>query len=83
VLYPESGNLPAEVIKYYYEIDGNSSPWLSALSKKPVPEKTVGAPREVLVKEREVIREIVKVRCSHCGNLYDERQDRCPHCGGT
>jgi hypothetical protein len=33
--------------------------------------------------EREIIREIVKVRCSYCGNLYDETEDKCPHCGGT
>lgn len=36
-----------------------------------------------LVREREIIREIVKIRCSYCGNLYDETEDRCPHCGGT
>jgi len=36
----------------------------------------------VIVKEREIIREIVKIRCSYCGNLYDETLDKCPHCGG-
>ena len=35
-----------------------------------------------VVKEREVIREIVKVRCGYCGQLYEERLDKCPHCGG-
>ena len=33
----------------------------------------------------EVIREKeirVKIRCSHCGSLYDETLDECPHCGG-
>jgi hypothetical protein len=35
------------------------------------------------VREREIIREIVKVRCPYCGNLYDETEDKCPHCGGT
>jgi DNA-directed RNA polymerase subunit RPC12/RpoP len=34
------------------------------------------------VKEREIIREVVKIRCSYCGNLYEETEDRCPHCGG-
>jgi rubrerythrin len=33
------------------------------------------------VKETEIIREIVKIRCSYCGNLYDETEDKCPHCG--
>jgi len=36
----------------------------------------------VLVKEREIIREIVKIRCPYCNNLYDEKYDKCPHCGG-
>lgn len=35
-----------------------------------------------LIKERETIREIVKIRCQYCGNLYDEKDDKCPHCGG-
>jgi len=35
-----------------------------------------------VVKEREIIREIVKIRCPYCNNLYDEKYDNCPHCGG-
>jgi flagellar basal body-associated protein FliL len=35
-----------------------------------------------IVKEKEIIREVVKIRCSYCGNLYDENQDKCPYCGG-
>jgi len=31
---------------------------------------------------KETIKEVVvKTRCSYCGNLYDERNDKCPHCG--
>jgi len=37
---------------------------------------------QLVVKEREIIREIVKIRCSYCGNLYEETLDKCPHCGG-
>lgn len=32
--------------------------------------------------EKEIIHEIVKIRCQYCGNLYDEYQDKCPYCGG-
>jgi len=43
------------------------------------------APQQVvkeIYKEREVItREIVKVRCRHCGYKYDEASNYCPHCG--
>jgi len=35
-----------------------------------------------VIKEREVIKEIVKVRCPYCGQLYEETLDKCPHCGG-
>jgi hypothetical protein len=37
-----------------------------------------GSVKEV-IREKEVI---VKIRCSHCGDLYDETLDKCPHCGG-
>lgn len=33
------------------------------------------------IKEREIIREIIKIRCPYCGNLYDETADKCPNCG--
>ena len=45
------------------------------------------APQQVvkeIYKEREVItREIVKVRCRHCGYKFDEASNYCPHCGAT
>jgi len=41
---------------------------------------TQTAAREVY-KEQVITREIVKIRCRHCGKLYEERLDTCPHCG--
>jgi DNA-directed RNA polymerase subunit RPC12/RpoP len=38
--------------------------------------------KPTVVKEREIIREIVKIRCPYCNNLYDEKYDKCPYCGG-
>ncbi len=35
-----------------------------------------------VVKEREIIREVIKIRCPYCNNLYAEKYDNCPHCGG-
>jgi uncharacterized membrane protein len=40
------------------------------------------AQTEPATKEREIIREIVKIRCPYCGNLYDEKEDKCPCYGG-
>lgn len=34
-----------------------------------------------LVREKEIIREVIKIRCSYCGSLYDENLDKCPYCG--
>ncbi len=43
--------------------------------RRPAP--AIGDPRVV----HEVIREVIKVRCSYCGNLMDEGAPRCPACG--
>lgn len=32
-------------------------------------------------KEKGVVREIIKVRCPYCGNLYDETLEKCSTCG--
>ncbi len=48
---------------------------------RSVPETRLPEVRPV-IKEREVIRQIVKIRCPYCGNLYNETYDNCPHCGG-
>ena len=50
------------------------------LFKRPAQPPSEGAP--TIVKEREIIKEIVKIRCPYCNNLYDEKYDKCPHCGG-
>jgi len=35
-----------------------------------------------IIRDREMIREIVKIRCRYCHQLYDESNDHCPNCGG-
>jgi len=46
------------------------------------PEQSISTEPAPVVKEREIIREIVKIRCPYCNNLYDEKYEKCPHCGG-
>jgi hypothetical protein len=36
-----------------------------------------------VIKAREIIKEIVKICCPYCNNLYDEKEDKCPYCGGV
>ncbi|MDH5363519.1 MAG: hypothetical protein OEW84_09425 [Aigarchaeota archaeon] len=32
-------------------------------------------------REKVIVREIVKVRCKYCSNLFDVTLDKCPSCG--
>jgi hypothetical protein len=34
-----------------------------------------------VIREKEIIREVIKIRCSYCGTLYDENLAKCPNCG--
>jgi uncharacterized membrane protein len=36
---------------------------------------------EQVITQKEIIREVVKIRCPYCHGLYDETLDTCPHCG--
>lgn len=51
---------------------------------KPEFPLTPSSPQVVkeVIKEKETIKEVVKIRCPYCGNLYNETVDRCPYCGG-
>jgi DNA-directed RNA polymerase subunit RPC12/RpoP len=56
--------------------------------QQPTPQQTYQQPQfqpapqtTQIIREREITREIVKVRCQYCGSLYDERENRCPDCG--
>jgi hypothetical protein len=86
VYYDATDNEPAEVITYYYEPKDGPDRWLSVLAKKeqerpepasPVPQQ----PIKEIIREKEIVREVVKIRCRHCGELFEERISRCPHCG--
>jgi hypothetical protein len=86
VYFAATEKQPAEVDTYFYKVKNDTDRWLEALSKrKPEPKAEETAPtpqvtREV-IKEKEIIREIVKIRCRHCGELFEEKLNRCPHCG--
>lgn len=48
----------------------------------PTLEVQVAQPAAVpVVKEREVIREVVMVPCKYCGTLFPQTDTVCPHCG--
>ncbi len=46
----------------------------------PQTPQTIGSQAQV-IKEKEIIKEIVKVKCPYCGALIDQGADKCPHCG--
>ena len=41
------------------------------------------AQEERVVKEKIIIKEIVKIKCPYCGALYNQIRDTCPHCGAS
>lgn len=45
--------------------------------------KLVEEGAQEMVKEKETIQRevIVKLRCRHCGQTFEEALNRCPHCG--
>lgn len=57
--------------------------WVHAIqSAKSGPLRREPAPTTVAtVTIHTIERQVVKVRCRHCGTLSDEVQDRCPSCG--
>lgn len=54
---------------------------LNGLSEMPPAPPAPPEQTPVIIREKEIIREIVKIRCRHCGNLYLETLDKCPSCG--
>jgi hypothetical protein len=81
VYYEEEDDEPAEVITYYYELEDGRDRWLRALAKpaKGSPVTQQPSTKEI-IREKETVREIVKIRCRNCGTRFDETIDRCPHC---
>ena len=89
VVCPATDDEDEEIVRYFYEMDKEETErWVRALTRPSEmilssftsPKSPPVVVREI--REREIIREIVKVKCSHCGYLFDQKEDRCPHCGG-
>lgn len=38
-------------------------------------------PTGTIFREKEIIREVVKIRCPHCRTVYDDKLETCPNCG--
>lgn len=35
-----------------------------------------------VIKEKIIIKEVVKIKCRYCNTLFEQSLSRCPHCGG-
>jgi rubrerythrin len=85
VYWDATDDEPAEVITYYYEPEEGLEQWLKVLKEKTTKRKpeSVSIPQQStkeVIKERETVREIIKIRCRNCGEPYEERMNRCPYC---
>ncbi len=52
-------------------------------SRRDIPQsrQPLGTQQRVVGEEMAKKEIIVKVRCSYCGNQFDESLDKCPYCG--
>ena len=71
------------------EIITQRAPLLASLTEEPLmdTEKTADPVAQInnasqIIKEKIIIKEIVKIKCPYCGTLYEQTSNRCPHCGG-
>jgi hypothetical protein len=83
VYFEGTEDRPAEVTTFFYELKSETGRWLEAISKKQTsPETPSQQGQTTVIREREVIREIVKIPCRHCGELFEQTLNRCPYCNG-
>jgi hypothetical protein len=52
-----------------------------AIKNRGTGDQSVNQPAPPPEATKEIIREVVKIRCPYCGSLYDEAEDKCPNCG--
>jgi len=58
--------------------------WRMIRAGRTFDQMTSGAqPVQPVTREKEIIREVIKIRCPYCNNLYDENQTKCPNCGAN
>jgi large-conductance mechanosensitive channel len=55
--------------------------FIQALKRRNQIQNQPATQNEPVVTQKEIIREVVKIRCPYCKGLYDETLDTCPHCG--
>jgi hypothetical protein len=83
--------------KFSMNIFVNKDEWVNSiisqrekiLAEQPQPETPIiqeptiaEATQSNVIKEKIIIKEVVKVKCRYCDTLYEQRLSRCPHCGG-
>ncbi|MCJ7633124.1 zinc-ribbon domain-containing protein [Candidatus Bathyarchaeota archaeon] len=85
--YPFSFKLPSHGRETYHSVDSNLEWGLSAMmTVKGRPRITSAGECEIIVvkpseTQKEVIREVVLIPCSHCGALMPQTSLFCPNCG--
>jgi hypothetical protein len=88
--YPVNINVPAGARPTYQSIT-NRVNWtikgVVAVDGRPdcvsqqVAIQVAPAPAQPVIKEREVVREVVMIPCKYCGGIMNQTETACPHCG--
>ncbi len=76
---PPTAPPPYPVLQGYPPPSANTLPSPTA-GQVPYPYGV--APTQTIIREREVIREIVRVPCKYCGTMVDSTERTCPSCSG-
>ncbi len=87
--FPFSVNIPAGGRESFDSVDGEvtwSIKGVIAIDGRPditSEPKELQVVRPVVVKEREVVKEVVMIPCEYCGTLMPQTATACPNCGAT
>jgi hypothetical protein len=88
--YPYSINIPAGGKPTFKSLDSNvtwSAKGVMAVDGRPdvtspiVEIQVTQSSTTTIIKEREVIREVVLIPCKYCGSLMPQTETTCPRCG--
>jgi len=72
---------PAAIVYFLMKYEEIIPPWQVPLGYPPPAQAPYGyVPPTQVYKEKEIIREIVKIPCKYCGTLVDQNAVRCPSC---
>ncbi|MBD3206717.1 hypothetical protein GF319_10300 [Candidatus Bathyarchaeota archaeon] len=90
--YDRSFEIEQSSFKFTLGIFADKEEWVNLINQnrnslapsEPTPPKEISQKEQVeatAMREKIIIKEIVKIKCPYCGTLNDQTSSRCQHCG--